>query len=125
MNVCFPILSDEGMKSQVNNHFGSSESFLILDTDTNDFEILKNQDLGHGHGMCSPLKALDGRKIDAVIVGGLGMGALQKLSAMGIKVLKTAADTVEANAKLLSENKLGEIDAESACAGHGTCSHHG
>ena len=37
---------------------------------------------------CNPIKALSGEVVDAVVVGGIGKGAIIKLNSMGIKVYK-------------------------------------
>ena len=123
MKICFPIIGNEGLKSQVNVHFGSTKDFLIYDSDTKDHEVVSNADAGHAHGMCQPLKALQGRKIDIVIVGGVGMGALQKLNAMSIRVCRAVSGSVNDNIQLFQENKLAEINANDACSGHGDCGH--
>lgn len=123
MKICFPIVNNDGLKSMVNVHFGSTKDFLIYDSETKDHEIVSNADENHTHGMCQPLKALQGKVVDMVIVGGLGMGALQKLNAMGIKVCRAVAGTVDDNIQLFNSNRLAEISANDACAGHGDCGH--
>ena len=32
MKVCFPVQKDEGIESQVYNHFGSAPVFIVVDT---------------------------------------------------------------------------------------------
>jgi len=123
MKICFPILADKGLKSPVNNHFGSTKQFLIYDADKDSFETVENCDAGHVHGACQPIKALDGRQIDAVVLGGIGMGALLKLNAMGIKVFRASAPLVEDNLQLYHNGRLVEIKVDDTCAGHGTCGH--
>jgi len=123
MKICFPIINNEGLKSQVNVHFGSTKDFLIYDSDTKEYEVVSNADAEHAHGMCQPLKALQGKKIDVVIVGGVGMGALQKLKAMSITVCRAVSGSVNNNLQLFQESKLAEINANDACSGHGDCGH--
>ena len=121
MKLCFPVRSDEGIESLVNDHFGSTPLFLIVDTDTGGIEMVNNGNLHHGHGMCQPLKALGGQKIDAIVVGGLGLGTLQKLSAMGVEVYRAAASSVKVNMELFGQGRLAKITPDNACAGHGSC----
>ena len=125
MKICFPIVKNDGLKSEVNGHFGSTKDFLIYDTDNSSFDIKTNKDAGHVHGMCQPLKALDGVKVDVVVVGGIGAGALMKLNAIGIKVLRAGQATVEENLSSHSNGMLEEIQVNGACAGHGNdgCGH--
>ena len=125
MKICFPTMHLEGLESQVYGHFGSAPGFVIVDTKTRSFEEIGNDDLHHEHGMCQPLKALQGREVDAVAVGGIGMGALMKLQDMGIKVYRAAEGTVRENIGLILAQKMPEFDAGLTCAGHtgGGCAH--
>ncbi len=84
MKICFPVESDKGLDSDVFGHFGSAPIFVAFDTLTKSIDTISNQDLGHAHGMCNPLKALDGKMVDVIIVGGIGAGAINKLNGMGI-----------------------------------------
>ena len=52
-------------------------------------EPLNNHDEHHVHGACNPLKALAGRAVDAVIVGGIGAGAVRGLRQAGIAVFRS------------------------------------
>jgi predicted Fe-Mo cluster-binding NifX family protein len=68
--------------------------------------------------------ALDGKSVDAMIVGGIGAGALTKLNALGIRVYGAGASTVKENLVLLNQNKLQELSAFNACRAHqGECGH--
>ncbi|MFP5214162.1 MAG: NifB/NifX family molybdenum-iron cluster-binding protein, partial [Acidobacteriota bacterium] len=81
MKICFPTETLQGLESAVYGHFGSAPGFVIVDTDSQAVEEIKNDDMHHAHGMCQPMKALGGRKVEGVVVGGIGMGALMKLQA--------------------------------------------
>jgi predicted Fe-Mo cluster-binding NifX family protein len=119
MKICFPVGQDKGLASEVFSHFGSAPVFVIFDIDTKAIKTINNQNLKHEHGMCSPLKALDGNIVDAIVVGGIGAGAISKLNAMGIKVYRAVPGTVQANIELFKNNKQMEILVEHACGGHG------
>ena len=84
---------------------------------------INNGDLGHEHGMCQPIKALAGNVVDAVIVGGIGQGAIAKLNSMGIKVYKAQGETIKDNLQLYKENKLQEFSRNHTCS-HDGCEHH-
>jgi len=122
MKVCFPIEIDNGVDSVVYGHFGSAPMFLICDTETNENEVINNQNLSHAHGMCSPIQALDGRRVDAIVVGGIGAGAINKLNMMGIKVYRAVEDTIQKNIQLFNDESMPEITLEHACNQHGGCS---
>jgi predicted Fe-Mo cluster-binding NifX family protein len=124
MKVCFPVQNDEGVESQVYNHFGSAPVFIVIDTEKTEVQRISNRDLHHVHGACNPIMALGGQKMDALVVGGIGGGALMKLNAMGVKVYGAEAKTVKDNLGLLKEKKLQEISMDRSCRAHeGGCGH--
>jgi predicted Fe-Mo cluster-binding NifX family protein len=124
MKVGFAVQIDEGIESRVFDHFGSAPAFIIVDHEGNDFISINNKDLHHAHGACNPIMALDGKSVDAMVVGGIGAGALRKLNAMGIKVFGAAAPTVKENLALLKDKKLQELTENHSCRGHqGGCGH--
>ena len=118
MKVCFPVKSNEGLQSVTYNHFGNAPHFIICDLESNEIKSVNNGDLNHEHGKCQPIKALSGEVVDAVIVGGIGAGAILKLNSMGIKVYKACQGTIEENIKLFKENKLPQFDANNSCTSH-------
>ena len=65
MKVCVPVSENKGMESVPFGHFGSAPEFVICDLDSNEVKSINNGDLGHEHGKCQPLKALEGNKVDA------------------------------------------------------------
>lgn len=126
MKVGFAVQKDEGLESKVYNHFGSAPMFVVVETGAAKVQTIHNQDLNHSHGACSPMKALGGQKIDALIVGGIGGGALMRLNAMGVKVFAAEAQTIRENLDLLSRNRLPELSMNNACQAHeGGCGPHG
>lgn len=122
MKVCIPVQEDRGLNSVAYSHFGSAPYFLIYDTNNEEIKTIQNGDLHHAHGMCQPLKALGSEKIDAVLVGGIGRGALMKLNSQGIKVYRAADGTVTKNIELLKRRELPELSTENCCSHHG-CDH--
>ncbi len=127
MKLCFPIQHDRALDSEVFGHFGSAPVFMIVDTNTSTVETIGNADQHHAQGTCSPFRALGGRDIDCVIVGGIGGGALNKLSQAGISVFRASAPTVRENLDLFSAGQLPAYGLGHVCSGHSggsTCSHH-
>ena len=127
MKVCFAVEKDDGVKSLVYGHFGSAPAFIVVDTAIGNAVTVNNRDLNHVHGACNPIQAIGGLKPDAVVVGGIGAGAINRLNAEGVRVYRAAAETVQQNLDLLNENKLPELSLQNACAGHtqgqGGCGH--
>ena len=119
MKICFPVAEVKGIESEVYGHFGSAAAFIVVDTATNNVTTINNKDQHHAHGACNPLKALNNQKIDAIVVGGIGAGALTKLNQQGMKVFQARAQTVKENIQLLRDQQLTEFTMQHTCAGHG------
>jgi len=78
------------------------------------------------HGACNPMKALDNQKVDAIVVGGIGAGALTRLNQMGIAVHRSQAPTVRENVSLFAAQQLPVLTMQGCCGGHskdGGCAH--
>lgn len=123
MNICIPIGTDEGLDSRVFAHFGSAPAFLLVDSETGACRTIGNRDQHHAHGMCSPLGSLLGERIDAVIVGGIGAGALSKLAASGIPVHIARQGTVREAVDALTAGALPAMAPDLVCGGHGHGAH--
>jgi predicted Fe-Mo cluster-binding NifX family protein len=57
--------------------------------------------------------------VDAVVVGGIGGGALQKLLSSGKKVYRAVEGTLNQNLELIRTHCLPEFSFKMTCAGHG------
>ena len=125
MKICFPTETLQGLESDVFGHFGSAPGFIIVETDSMGVEEIQNVDQHHVHGMCQPMKALGGRKVEGVVVGGIGMGALMKLQAEGVRVYRGFQGTVRENLEMIKSGKLPVFTAEHTCGGgESGCAHH-
>ena len=122
MKICIPIQEDKGLESIAYNHFGSAPFFLIYDLEKEEIKIIENDDLHHAHGMCQPLKALGGETVEAILVGGIGAGALMKLSNQGVKAYRVTNETVMQNIERLKNNELAEFSINNSCSHH-DCGH--
>ena len=119
MKICFPVLENQGVESQVYGHFGSAPSFIIVDALTNEFTMFNNSDQIHQHGACNPVAGLGGRQVDAIVVGGIGGGALHKLNRSGLRVFQAQKGTIAENLALFHTNNLPEFTPGHTCGGHG------
>jgi predicted Fe-Mo cluster-binding NifX family protein len=119
MKICFPVFKNEGMDSKVFGHFGSAPMFVVADTTTREVENVLNRDRNHEHGTCQPLKALGGQIYDAIIVGGIGAGALTGLNQAGLKVYQALNTTISENLDSFEKGNLTEIRFDQVCGDHG------
>ena len=126
MKVCFPVSENQGLTSQIFNHFGSAPEFVVVDMITNEFQSISNNDTVHEHGACNPVAGLGGNHVDAIVVGGIGGGALHKLNSAGIRVFKAYGGSISENIDMLKLGTLQEYLPGHTCGGHGHsqgCSH--
>jgi len=119
MKIAFPSQENLGLDSPVYEHFGSARYFVIVDSKTGDVETIENKDLNHIHGKCQPLQALAGNFVDAVVVGGIGRGALMKLNKEGVATYRAVAGLVSDNLELIKNEKLPRFGLDQTCSGHG------
>ena len=122
MQIAFPINEDRGIDSPVHDHFGTASYFLIVKTEDDGVQTVANADLGHAHGQCQPMSALGGHEVDAIVVGGVGAGALRKIQAGGIRAYRAVAGSVSDNLSLIKAGKLPEFLMTQTCSGH-DCHH--
>ena len=124
MELCFPVGSNNGLESAVFGHFGSAPMFMVVNTETLEMAEVSNQDLHHAHGSCSPLHALGGRQVDAIVVSGIGAGALMGLNRAGLKVYRAQGATIGENLAWMAQVGLPEFTPGQVCGGHGhSCGH--
>lgn len=125
LKICFPTETLQGMDGMAYGDFGSTPGFVIVDTGTGSVEEIANGDPHHAHGMCRPFNALGERRVDAIVVSGIGMGALMKPQADGIVVYRAVEGTVRENVEPLHNRSLPQFQPEHTCAGHsgGGCAH--
>ena len=126
MKICFPVLENQGLTSQVFGHFGSAPGFVVVDIITEEITAINNSDQIHQHGACNPIAGLGGHQVDAIVVGGIGGGALHKLNSAGVRVFQAQEGTIAENVAIFKANALPEYMPGHTCGGHGHdhgCSH--
>lgn len=121
MKICIPTESKDEKKANVYGHFGSAPVFTIYDTENDSIEIIDNSNQHHSHGMCQPMNSLTDKKIDAVVCGGMGARAVQKLNQAGIKTFRALGGTVEQIIEKYKNGNLDEITVQNSCSHH-SCS---
>ena len=111
---------------EIFQHFGHSEQFKLYDVV--DGKIISEQVVdtnGSGHGALAGF--LQAAKVDALICGGVGMGAQMALADAGIQLYAGVQGSADAAAKALVDGNL-EYDPDAHCDHHGhhegDCSHH-
>ncbi len=91
-----PIVADNGMASEVNEHFGMTEYFLVLEADGDKItttSMLRDNPSIVGHK--PPAQFLADNDVQIVLAGGIGPHMIQILLDRGVRIFKGAAGTVE------------------------------
>ncbi|HEY3447554.1 MAG TPA: NifB/NifX family molybdenum-iron cluster-binding protein [Myxococcales bacterium] len=110
-----------GLESTVSRHFGHSPFFLVAQLSGEKVVDTKTvPSPGHGEG-CSMPQFVKTLGAQAVVVGGLGPGAVAGLGNFGIEVL--AGVSGKAGDALLAFARGTLVAREASCGGHG-CGHH-
>ena len=102
---------------EIFQHFGHTEQFKLYDVE--DGKIVNEQIVdtnGSGHGALAGF--LQAAKADALICGGIGMGAQMALFDAGIKLYGGVQGSADEAAKALAEGNL-EYDPDAHCDHHG------
>lgn len=103
-------------RGEVFQHFGRTPEFAIFEVESGRIVsegLLKSGDSGHG----ALAGLLSENKVDTLICGGIGGGAINALSALGIRVIGGASGKVGEVAKAFAD---GTLSANSNFA----CNHH-
>ncbi len=105
---------------EIFQHFGHTEQFKLYDVENG---VVTNEQIvgtdGNGHGALAGF--LRGVKADALICGGIGMGAQMALAEAGIKLYGGVQGSADAAAKALAAGTL-RYDPNARCDHH---DHHG
>ena len=105
---------------EVYQHFGHTEQFKLYDTEGG--AIIAEQVVdtnGSGHGALAGF--LQAARVDALICGGIGMGAQMALADAGIRLYAGVQGSADEAAKALAAGNL-SYDPDARCDHHG---HHG
>ena len=63
MKVCFPVMENQGLESQVFGYFGSAPGFVVVDMASSVITAISNSDQIHQHGACYPVAGLGGHEV--------------------------------------------------------------
>ena len=119
MKICIPTEEPMGLDSVAYGHFGSAPYFLIYDSETKEIEVIKNNEDEHEHGQCNPVAPIRDKGVKALMVAGMGSGALQKFVALGINVYKIETGTkVRTIVENLDLDKMEQLVIDNCCQGH-------
>lgn len=109
MKVCFPVITDAGMASEIYGHFASAPLFVLIDTDTGTSSTIANCDGDNPYAGCNPFSALKGQQLDGIVVGGIGDDSLRVMNMCGFTVHQASSASVAENVALFAGGTLPEL----------------
>lgn len=80
MKVCFPVLSNQGLQSEIYGHFSSAPCFLLVDSESKEIEEVENCDPQNPFQGCNPLAAIREKGVEAIVVDGVPDAVLQVMT---------------------------------------------
>ena len=120
--IAVPSNGQGGLGGTRAGHFGHCDVFTLVDVEEGeikDISILQNQE--HVQGGCMvPVNILSDNKVNALIVGGIGMRPLMGFKQVGIEVYHDDQQVeIEPVVKDLIAGNLSEIKNDQVCGGGG------
>lgn len=118
MQICIPVLEQNGFNSAVSPHFGKASVFAVVNDETNEISFMENSGTHHG-GALTPAQIIGQAGVDVVLCSGLGVKAVQLFEQQGIMVYCNAAGTVADTLKAYKSGNLQAATDQNACQHHG------
>jgi predicted Fe-Mo cluster-binding NifX family protein len=108
------------LDSQIDPRFGRCQFFVIVDTETMNFEALPNMSAGAmGGAGIQAAQAVASRGVKSVLTGSVGPNAFQALSSAGINIVTGVYGTVREAVEKFKSGQLREVTAPTAPMGFG------
>ena len=109
------------LESMIEQRFGRSPYFIIIDTDTSETEIVSNVGTGYAHGAgVGASQFLASKGVKAVITGNLGPNAYSALRAAKINAYTNFSGTVIEAIEKFKNNELKEFSSPTVPSHTGT-----
>ncbi|MBS4015873.1 MAG: NifB/NifX family molybdenum-iron cluster-binding protein [Candidatus Latescibacteria bacterium] len=106
MKICITSQGDN-LNAPVDPRFGRCAYFIISDTETSDFEAIKNPNLENTGGVgVQSSQLIANKNVKVVITGNVGPNAFQTLQASGIDIITGATGSVN---QVIEKYKKGEF----------------
>ncbi|MFC1821431.1 NifB/NifX family molybdenum-iron cluster-binding protein [Thermodesulfobacteriota bacterium] len=118
--IAVPAMEQGGLEGQRSGHFGHCDAFTLVDVQGGEIKevtVIPNQ--AHVQGGCMvPVNLLAENKVNALIVGGIGMRPLMGFKQVGIDVYYDASrPDIRPVVEDLIAGKLPRIEDNQVCGG--------
>jgi predicted Fe-Mo cluster-binding NifX family protein len=108
MKVGFPVEYNFGLESRVYEHFGSAPLFLIVDSESFDFQAVPNR--RGGNGDCHQWSSLLAQGCRGVVVEGIGKSAFEQLRQAGVAIYRGCGMRIADALAMLRSQRLEKLD---------------
>ncbi|MBL7167961.1 NifB/NifX family molybdenum-iron cluster-binding protein [Candidatus Bathyarchaeota archaeon] len=99
--------SGEDLSGPVEPHFGRCPRFIVVDTETMEFEIVPNTAVTSAHGAgIAAAQLVASKGVKAILTGNVGPNAYSALSSSGIKMVTGVSGTVGDAVKRFNSGEL-------------------
>ena len=83
------------LTGQVDQRFGRCKNFLVIETDTMEYEVIPNTAVGAAHGAgIAAVQFIASLNVEAILTGNVGPNAFSALSASGIQIITGVSGNV-------------------------------
>jgi predicted Fe-Mo cluster-binding NifX family protein len=111
MKIAITAKSDN-LESEIDPRFGRCSYFLIIETDTMDFESISNESaMASGGAGIQAAQTVAKAGVEVVITGNMGPNAFQTLSAAGVMVFTGANGTIKETVERYKKGELKKTEA--------------
>ena len=102
------------LNANVDQRFGRCNYFLIVETNSMEFEVLSNENaMASGGAGIQSAQTIARAGVEAIITGNVGPNAFQTLSAAGIKIFIGVSGTINESIEKYKKGELKETEAPS------------
>jgi predicted Fe-Mo cluster-binding NifX family protein len=109
MKICVSASSDS-LDANVDSRFGRCPYFVIVDSETMDFNVVSNDSSNAAHGAgIQAAQTVANLGVKAVLTGNVGPNAFNVLSATGIKIVTGASGSVRDAIEKYKNGQLKEV----------------
>ena len=128
LKIAVPTNHPGGMAATRSDHFGHCDLFTVIDLRNGKIAgVATFANVEHGAGGCmAPVKLLKERKVNALVVGGIGMRPLQGFNEVGIDVYFAPREQYQDVQNVIEGflgDKLPVMQPQQACKGGQNCHH--
>ena len=102
----------ENLDSEVDRRFGRCKYFLLVETDSMEFESISNESvMASGGAGIKAAQTIANTGAKAVVTGNVGPNAFQTLTAAGLKIFTGASGTVKESIEKYKNGQLNETSS--------------